>query len=256
MSAIRNQEEKQHHLQFLKEATKVWHNHGLLVSVPLHVQQELPQWAYDSLDRINLMVYDSPPLPEGTVEKWGNHVVRVAHAHHALKILVETGCPAHKIWLGIPFYGQQWDPPKKVQTYDEVAGRVMHEFKNAGVELNDLTYSPLVEMVGRFEGYQWDTPSVIIEKMSYVHTRALGGVFIWELGQDLRTRDAPAGVILTGMSAVAKRRDWRFVVDDRTQEEHMKEYMNIKAREMLLERRKEKEEAARNEKEDAARNEL
>jgi GH18 family chitinase len=213
MSAIRTQEEKAYHLEFLKEASKVWHHHGLLVSVPLHVQQVLPTWAYEAVDRINLMVYDSPPLPGGTVEKWGNHVVRVAHAHHALKTLIDSGCPSSKIWLGCPLYGTQWNFPHNVQTYAEVSERIMKQYGDSCNQVKDRAQY-LQDLKTAFEGYQWDSPSVISEKMGYVHTQKLGGVFVWELGQDLQTSDSPGGLMLMAISKTAKRRDWNFVIPD------------------------------------------
>jgi len=65
-----------------------------------------------------------------------------------------------------------------------------------------------------FQGYQWDCPKVVREKMSYVYERGLGGVFVWELGQDAVSVDAPGGVMVSAMAVAAKSRDWPVLIRD------------------------------------------
>lgn len=124
----------------------------------------------------NAPLYAAPNEPEGSV-------------HLGIQYLRSRGIPAEKIFLGLPFYGKEFNAT---------------ELYGASAGCSDRRYNEIIPLIAAGWTYQWDnlakvpyltnsnntklitfddTVSVRI-KCEYVKQNSLGGVIIWELSQD------------------------------------------------------------------------
>ena len=118
--------------------------------------QNLGTKAYQSVDRVHLMAYDHD-FPQATFDKAKADVDR----------LVEAGCPRSKIVLGLPFYGRKKDGEAK--TFAQLAA--------------SPTFNDDVSVV---DGFAFNGPMLIARKVQFAKQQGLGGIMVWELGQDAR----------------------------------------------------------------------
>lgn len=144
----------------LKETHTEFAEHQLIVTVAQAGWQNLGREAYRVVDRIHLMSYDHD-FPQATFEKSKADVER----------LVEAGCPTSKIVLGLPFYGR--DKERNSKTYAELR--------------NGATLADNVDIV---DGFAFNGVAMIERKVRYARQRRLGGVMIWEIGQDVSGRNS------------------------------------------------------------------
>jgi len=142
-----------------------------LVTVAQAGWQILPKRAYAVVDRVHLMAYDHS-FPQATYQK----------AVRECEELVNRWCPPRKAVLGIPFYGR--NEAREALTYAEIRRR----FPEAAH--GDLA-----------GGYAFNGPVTIRRKLEYIRRRGLGGVMIWELGQDSSGPDALLPVIVRQLRA-------------------------------------------------------
>ena len=140
----------------LGEIAQAFAPHGLQLSSALAPWQDLPDAVYQHLDRIHLMSYDAS----------GRHSTYEA-AVRDVERLLGRGVPAAKIWLGVPFYGRKIDDSSAAMTYAEIYAQ-FHP-------------GPEVDEAG---GYYFNGPQTLQRKARFAHERGLGGIMIWELGQD------------------------------------------------------------------------
>ena len=127
---------------------------GLLVTVAQASWQNLGKPAYNTVDRVHLMSYDHD-YPQATLEKSRKDVTR----------LISWGCPPDKVTLGLPFYGR--NKARESHTYRQlVANRRPPPDRD---EIN---------------GYAFNGPATILQKIRHVRQRKLAGIMIWEAGQD------------------------------------------------------------------------
>ena len=138
----------------LKETHREFAPHKLLVTMAQAGWQNFGQAAYDAVDRVHLMAYDHD-FPQATMDKSRADVTRLA----------EYGCPKQKIILGLPFYGRNINGEPK--TYAELTAAARAEIKGDD-----------------FKGYAFNGPATIAGKVRYARQSNLGGVMIWEIGQD------------------------------------------------------------------------
>ncbi len=129
---------------------------GLLVTVAIADWQVLPPAAIEAIDRVHLMAYDAPKQ-HSTYEC----------AVSAVERLIKTGVPAGKICLGVPFYGRGVDERAKSLTYEQIV----------------QNYDP-PPASDEIDGIYFNGPDTIRRKMRFAIEKKLGGVMIWELGQD------------------------------------------------------------------------
>lgn len=134
---------------------------GGRVSIAVSRQQNLVKEYFDFADQINFMAYNFP----------GHHST-LESAVEMVSYLKETyEIPPEKIFLGIPFYGR------------------IHDIKSADYG-SPITYRAIVEnrrspKHSSEEGrYSYNDAIVIREKISFVKKEQLGGIMIWEIGQD------------------------------------------------------------------------
>ncbi len=138
----------------LAEARKDFGPEGLLVTVAQASWQNLGKPAYSAVDRVHLMSYDHD-YPQATLEKSRKDVER----------MIGWGCPPGKVTLGLPFYGR--NKARDSRTYRQlVSNRAPAPDRD---EIN---------------GYAFNGPATILQKIRHVRQRKLAGIMIWEAGQD------------------------------------------------------------------------
>ena len=163
----RNETEQTHYAKLLAELHQAFQPHGLMLSVTLAAWQKLPRATWESVDWINLMAYDHPG-PHSTFED----------ARKDVEKLLAAGAPAHKITLGLPFYGRDRAQANKSLTYREILAQ--HRPTPTTDEIGTLSFN------GR---------ATIQKKTRYALDHHLGGVMVWELGQDALGKESLVQVI-------------------------------------------------------------
>jgi chitinase len=130
--------------------------HKLELSMAVAGWQELTPEAIGAVERIHLMAYDAD----------GKHST-LDFAKKDLDRLLQRGVPAEKICLGVPFYGRKIADHGRSITYGEIVNR----------------YHPAAD-VDEVDGFYFNGPRTIERKTKLALDRKLGGIMIWELGQD------------------------------------------------------------------------
>lgn len=174
---ISSKDEYDAYMNFLIEAAKAFHVENLLLSMTSRNRPPKDVWQH--VDRVNFMAYDII-RPNGPKHHASYRVVT--------KIIdewLDAGCPPEKIVLGIPGYGRHVNNPSQVKTYAELVDD----------GLRDLSTM-------KWQGYYFDSWSLIRKKMEYVKRRGLAGAFLWELGHDKVTEEYPAGVLLSAIATL------------------------------------------------------
>lgn len=151
--------------QFVRRTKAEFNRHKLLVTIAQAGWQDLGEEMYELVDRVHLMSYDHE-FPQATFDK------SVADVNQILK----AGCPAQKVVLGLPFYGR--DRSGAAKTYAEIASS-----------------GKLDRTVSIQNGFAFNGPDLIARKVRYARRKKLGGVMIWELGQDKHETTSLLGVI-------------------------------------------------------------
>jgi chitinase len=172
-----SQQDFENYLRLIVKAAGSLHNAGIQVSAALHAGQPLPVTLYERLDRINLMSYDIP----------GTYHALQANVEKAVESLIQSGCPAHKISLGIPAYARnKQNPSGDVKTFAEIVDAIEKE--------TGLPHS--FDSQDEWHGFKYDSRDNVRDKVDYAKQKGLGGVFFWELGQDRQHTSAPGGMLL------------------------------------------------------------
>jgi chitinase len=155
------------------------------------------------LDTVNLMTYDFVEPSDTTPT--GHHAPlytdpaepRSGSADESVKAFVRAGVPAHKILLGVPFYGHAWGQVPDVNHGLRQMGKVIPQVYT--------TYGRIAaEMLGQGYTRYWDEkagvpwlynsekqifvtyedPESLRAKCRYVLSKKLGGVMFWEYEAD------------------------------------------------------------------------
>lgn len=166
-------------------------------------QTELDE-AHEHLDLVNLMTYDFR-VP-GAEPVSGHHANLRTHpadsrrlsAEQAVKDFLAAGVPAHKLVLGVPFYGRAWavspmagdsvyrpglapDPPVEAN-YTDLARLALQE---GWARLWDaMAEAPYLWHAGKGLFVTYDDPESLRLKCHFVRERGLRGVMFWEYGAD------------------------------------------------------------------------
>jgi chitinase len=151
-----NPTEEAAYARLLTETKQAFQPHGWLVSVTLAAWQKLEKGGFEAADRAQVMAYDH----DGRHSTFDN-------ARADVDQLVRQGAPRSKVCLGVPFYGRNVTKSDEAMTYAEIVQR----------------YHPAPD-VDEVEGVYFNGPRTIQQKARYVMENNLGGVMIWELGQD------------------------------------------------------------------------
>ncbi|MCC7264904.1 MAG: glycoside hydrolase family 18 protein [Candidatus Latescibacteria bacterium] len=152
----KDQREGEDFALLLGEISRAFAPAGLQLSSALAPWQDLPAAAYQHLDRIHLMSYDNP----------GRHSTYEAAVADVQRLL-DRGVPAAKIWLGVPFYGRKPEAFDQALTYAQL--------------LAQFNPDPEVDEAG---GYYFNGPRTLQRKARFARDGGLGGIMVWELGQD------------------------------------------------------------------------
>lgn len=151
-----NAAERAGYVALLAEVRQAFASHHLRVSVALAAWQDLGRGLYEAVDRIHAMAYDHE----------GRHSTFDQASGDVLAFL-ERGAPPEKLLLGVPFYGRSLSHWDNAFTYAEI---VAHYHPAPDVdEVGDIYFNGI---------------TTIQQKTRYALAQQLGGVMIWELGQD------------------------------------------------------------------------
>lgn len=164
------------------------------------------------VDWFGLMAYDfhgawdhrtghHAPLYRSKFDTFPNAATRNVNA--SVQEVLHEGVPAHKIVLGVPFYGRAWRGvhPKHHGLFQPADGPSVGSYERGVFAYSDILrfppetylphfdssaqapymYAPTVEN-GLFITY--DNPRSIAEKTTYARQRGLGGVLCWALSND------------------------------------------------------------------------
>lgn len=164
----------------------------------------------NSLDYINLMTYDffgswsaqGPTAFQSALYAWdgmpSTSPVSSYYTDAAVKTWINSGMPASRIQLGIPFYGRGWSnvtnqnnglnqPANGAAPGDDNLGEGMQSYKYLKA-LNWPSYrNTQAQANWIFNGsifWTFDDPTTIQVKMAYIKSLGLGGAMFWELSND------------------------------------------------------------------------
>ena len=151
-----NKAEFQNYILLLQEIHADFRPKGLILSVALSPDSEFPLEDFSVVDRIHIMSYDRGPQ-HSTYEQ----------AVQDLQTFLDAGLPRQKLILGIPFYGRETTPPYNESTYAEIIGQ----------------YHPSPE-IDEVNGIYFNGIETIQKKTCLAFDANIGGVMVWELGQD------------------------------------------------------------------------
>jgi len=129
---------------------------GLTVEIAINPSKHLrPEWTA-KVDAVQIMSYDN-----------GERHSTYEQAEFDLTIMARMRVPANKLLLGVPFYGRLMNNRNKTMTYGDIQRR----------------YRPKEEQ-DEVGGFYFNGPKTMERKMKLAKDRGLGGVMIWEIGQD------------------------------------------------------------------------
>lgn len=151
-----NATERAGYVALLAEVHHAFATHHLRVSVALAAWQDLGDDLYAAVDRIHVMAYDHE----------GRHST-FEQATGDIQAFIERGAPPGKLLLGVPFYGRDVNDFSIALTYAEIVQR--HHPAPDVDEVSDVYFNGI---------------ATIQRKTRYALEQQLGGVMIWELGQD------------------------------------------------------------------------
>lgn len=186
------------------------------------IDQTEPAQYNASMDWVNVMTYDyrggwqatgptnfhANLFPDPASPDHADPVTSKYNTDDAISALIAAGMPNSKMQIGIPFYGRGWTgvPGSNGGLYQSATGPA-HGTYEAGIEDYKVlksfnggatTTNPVTQQSFAYDGttfWSYDTPADIAAKVTYMRSRALGGVFSWSLDGD----DA-AGTLATAMA--------------------------------------------------------
>ena len=151
---------------FVLELKTALQTENMGISSALNVKGLHPSITQESLeayDFINVMVYDKTGIWRPDIP--GPHAP-YDYAEEALKYwTIERKIPAHKLTLGVPFYGHDFEAVRYISYRSILAKNVTLAYQDS---VNRTYYNGIPSMVAKTE----------LAKKSF------GGVMIWELAQD------------------------------------------------------------------------
>ncbi len=151
-----NAPEEAGYAALLAEVHHAFAPHGLRLSVTMAPWQKLAPVGIAAVDSVNLMAYDHE----------GRHST-FAQAQADVAGFLRLGVPPQKLLLGLPFYGRGITHADTALSYADI--------------LSQYHPAPTVDEVN---GMYFNGPATIRQKTRDALARRLGGVMVWEVGQD------------------------------------------------------------------------
>jgi len=158
--------------QLLTQLRDAFRPHNWTLSMTVAPWREIPEQAWKTVDFVQLMSYD-----------YGQQHSTLQQATSDMQTFLDRGIPAEKIVLGMPFYGRNI-ADRKATTYSRIA-----DLHNPGPETDEVS------------GIFFNGRKTIQSKTSAALQAGIGGVMIWEIGQD--TQDERS--LLKAISETVKR---------------------------------------------------
>ncbi|MEM7474525.1 MAG: glycoside hydrolase family 18 protein, partial [Planctomycetota bacterium] len=153
----KNAQEEGNYAILLKTLKTAFQPDNLTLSVTIATWQRLTPEAIADVDRIQIMAYD-----------YGGEHSEIQKVELEIGKLLDAGFPAEKMILGLPFYGR------------DVLNRTATSYADIVEQ-----YRPAAN-VDRIGNLYFNGPKTIEDKFKLALDRKLGGVMIWEIGQDAR----------------------------------------------------------------------
>lgn len=153
----KGQQQLAHYELLVETLQREFSPHQLELTTAVATWQPISARASRVLTRVHLMAYDHE----------GAHSTLPA-AISAIDRFVAAGTPAEKLCLGVPLYGRGIKERNRVATYSEIMSR--HQPPDDADEVDGLSFNG------------WTT---LAAKADLTRDRRLGGLMVWELGQDL-----------------------------------------------------------------------
>jgi chitinase len=151
----RNAVEEQGYATLLQEVRQALGPHRHTLTVTMASWQRLPASGIASVDGVQVMAYDHDQR-HSTFEGSRRDVQK----------LIDAGIPSAKVILGLPFYGRQVTT-REAMTYRDIR----------------VKWSPASD-TDEVEQFYFNGPATIRRKVEYAIDSRLGGVMVWEVGQD------------------------------------------------------------------------
>lgn len=170
----RNAAEQESYGQLLVALRAAFAAHGLQLTVTIGPWQRLPAAATHAVDAVQVMSYDHE----------GEHAT-AERARKDVQALLDAGIPPAKIVLGMPFYGRH------------VASREATAYRDL------LAHSSAAPQSDRLGPIYFNGPDTLRRKVDFAMDAGLGGVMVWELGQDAPGQQSLLRAIRDAVSAGA-----------------------------------------------------
>ncbi|SCC23114.1 Chitinase, GH18 family [Chitinophaga costaii] len=177
---------------FIREVSAALKAHHKLLSAALVTWSSGPRYiataTLQQFDYINIMSYDSTGV--WNTQKPGQHSSYTL-AINDFQFFRSRGIPAHRLLLGVPFYGYAFGPgyPSPDSDGSFTYRDIVHNFP--GSENLDTVVVP-----GKGTIYYNGLPT-IQQKAAYAKAQGAAGIMIWELQQDLPASDTKS--LLSGI---------------------------------------------------------
>lgn len=161
--------------ELLRDVRKMLPPEAFKLSVTIAGSQTIPTAAVEAVDWVQIMAYDYD----------GRHST-YEDAVKSVELRLKNNVPREKIVLGVPFYGRHVENRKSL-TYREIVERLKPQASE--------------DEAG---GYYFNGPVTTARKVDYAIQQKLGGVMVWELGQDARGEKSLLNVIRERVGAAVE----------------------------------------------------
>ena len=146
----------------VKEAVNLFSVRNITVSAAVSRDRPLKQEIYNNLHTLNLMAYDFR----------GRHSTYESAIEAAEYLQIAYKVPPEKIILGIPFYGRIFSGLNPLYWTKSMIYRDIRD---------EYNIKPSQDEAG---GFYYNGIDTVRKKTNYARENKLGGIMIWELGQD------------------------------------------------------------------------